>query len=119
MSTMTMVEELARKKCAPCEGGVPPLTAEKAEALLGQVDGWSLAPDGKHIRRQWTVKNFMAGIDFFNKVAEVAEQEGHHPDLHLEEYRRVTVELSTHSVGGLSESDFIMAAKINLLPIAL
>jgi 4a-hydroxytetrahydrobiopterin dehydratase len=111
--------ELARKTCAPCEGGVSPLSREEAETLLQSLDGWSLAADGQRIRRDWVVKNFMAGIDFFQKVAALAEQEGHHPDLHLEGYRHVTVELSTHAIGGLSENDFILAAKIDELPIAL
>src|SRR4051794_35373094 len=118
MSTPTS-EELIRKKCTPCEGGVPPLSAEEASSLLGQVEGWRLTPDGRRIRREWTVKNFMAGIAFFDQVAALAEQEGHHPDLHLEGYRNVTVELWTHAIGGLSENDFILAAKINQVPIAV
>jgi 4a-hydroxytetrahydrobiopterin dehydratase len=73
--------------------------------------------DGRQISRSWTVKNFMAGIDFFNKVAALAEEEGHHPDLHLEGYRQVTIVLWTHAVGGLTENDFILAAKINQVPV--
>jgi 4a-hydroxytetrahydrobiopterin dehydratase len=87
--------------------------------LVDCVEGWRLAEDGRRIRRGWTARNFLAAIDFFNKVATLAEQEGHHPDLHLEGYRHVTIELWTHSIGGLSENDFILAAKINQLPIAL
>ena len=116
MSTLTL-EELVRKSCAPCEGGIPPLSLEEAQALLVQVKGWSLVDDGKRIRRAWTARNFMAGITFFNKVAALAEQEGHHPDLHLEGYRQVAIEIWTHAIGGLSENDFILAAKINELPI--
>jgi 4a-hydroxytetrahydrobiopterin dehydratase len=71
------------------------------------------------IRRAWTVRNFMAGIEFFTKVAALAEEEGHHPDLHLEGYRQVAIELWTHAIGGLSENDFILAAKINQIPIQL
>jgi 4a-hydroxytetrahydrobiopterin dehydratase len=112
-------EELTRRECTPCEGGVPPLAADEARALLDKVEGWQLAHEGKRIRRDWTAKNFMAAIDFFNKVAALAEQEGHHPDLHLEGYRHVWVEAWTHSIGGLSENDFILAAKINQIPIAL
>ena len=63
--------------------------------------------------------NFMAGVEFFNKVAALAEEEGHHPDLHLEGYRQVAVELWTHAIGGLSENDFILAAKINQIPIQI
>ena len=112
-------EDLARKKCTPCEGGVPPLSADEAKELLGQVEGWMLSPDGRRIRREWSARNFMAAIDFFNKVAALAEQEGHHPDLHVEGYRNVAVEVWTHAVGGLSENDFILAAKIDQVPIAL
>lgn len=118
MSTPT-AEDLRRKSCVPCEGGVPPLSTEQAEALLSSVEGWSLVDDGQKIRRKWVAKNFQAGIDFFDKVAALAEQEGHHPDLHLEGYRNVSIELSTHAIGGLSENDFILAAKINDVPIAL
>jgi 4a-hydroxytetrahydrobiopterin dehydratase len=71
------------------------------------------------LRRDWQVKNFMAGMEFFREVARLAESEGHHPDLHLEEYRHVWIELWTHAVGGLSENDFILAAKIDRLPVAV
>src|SRR5690348_7242588 len=105
MSTPS-AEELARKKCTPCEGNVPHLAADEVRALLDRVEGWQLARDGKRIRREWTARNFMAAIDFFDKVAALAEREGHHPDLHLEGYRHVTIELWTHALGGLSENDF-------------
>lgn len=116
MSTQD-ASELTRKKCAPCEGGVPPLSREESESLINAVEGWELTEGGKKIRRKWTVKNFVAGIDFFNKVAALAEDEGHHPDLHLTGYRIVSIEIMTHAVGGLTENDFILAAKINELPI--
>lgn len=112
-------DQLTRKKCAPCEGGVPILTPEDVQALLGQVPDWRVVHDGQRIRREWTVKNFMAGIRFFNDVAALAEEEGHHPDLHLVGYRGVAIEIWTHAIGGLSENDFILAAKIDQLPIAL
>lgn len=118
MSTLT-AEQLTRKKCSPCEGGVPPVSRAEAQALLTDLEGWSLAADSKRISRHWVAKNFMTAIGFFNKVAELAEEEGHHPDLHLEGYRRVTIDLTTHAIDGLSENDFIMAAKINLIPIAV
>jgi 4a-hydroxytetrahydrobiopterin dehydratase len=110
-------EELTRKRCAPCEGGIPPLSREEAEATVRNLEGWTLDPDGRRITRSWTVKDFMAGIELFNKVAALAEEEDHHPDLHLEGYRKVTIALSTHAVGGLTENDFILAAKINQLPV--
>jgi 4a-hydroxytetrahydrobiopterin dehydratase len=112
-------EQLTEKKCVPCEGGVPKLTREEAEAFLKNVSGWTLTPDGIRIRREWRVKNFLGGLDFFQKVAEVAEAEGHHPDLHLVGYRNVAIEIWTHAIGGLSENDFILAAKIDALPVKL
>jgi 4a-hydroxytetrahydrobiopterin dehydratase len=87
--------------------------------LLASVPGWELSTTGKAIRRQWVARNFLAAIDFFNAIAALAEREGHHPDLHLEGYRNVAVEISTHAIGGLSENDFILAAKIGELPIVL
>jgi 4a-hydroxytetrahydrobiopterin dehydratase len=87
--------------------------------LLGDLPGWQLSDDGIRIRREWVVRDFMAAIDFFNRVAELSEHEGHHPDLHLAGYRNVAVELWTHAIGGLSENDFISAAKINELPVEL
>jgi 4a-hydroxytetrahydrobiopterin dehydratase len=109
--------DLTKKRCVPCEGGIPALSREEALALLRDVDGWSLDSNGQRIYRSWTMKNFVAGIDFFNRVAALAEDEGHHPDLHIEGYRNVKIELWTHAVGGLTENDFILAAKINLLPV--
>lgn len=110
-------ECLVGKKCQPCEGGVDPCTREEAEQQLKQLDGWRLTENGQRIRKEWTVKHFMAGMAFFNKIAEVAEEDGHHPDLHIEGYRNVAVELWTHAIGGLSENDFILAAKIDQLPV--
>ncbi|HEY1786348.1 MAG TPA: 4a-hydroxytetrahydrobiopterin dehydratase [Pirellulales bacterium] len=118
MQTQTS-DELVEKKCLPCEGGVPKYALGEAAAQLEKLPDWTLVHGGQRIRRQWVVKNFMAGIDFFNRVAQVAEQDGHHPDLHLEGYRNVAIELWTHAIGGLSENDFILAAKIDRLPIAL
>jgi 4a-hydroxytetrahydrobiopterin dehydratase len=111
------VEQLRAKKCVPCEGGVPKLTIEEAQSQLGKLVGWKITDDGQRIRKEWTVKHFMAGMRFFNKVAEVAEGEGHHPDLHIVGYRNVAIEIWTHAIGGLSENDFILAAKIDELPV--
>ena len=118
METQT-VEQLTQKKCLPCEGGVPKYTPAEASRQLTRLAGWRLTHDGQRIRQDWVVKNFTAGIDFFQRVAEVAEADGHHPDLHLEGYRNVWIELYTHAIGGLSENDFILAAKIDQLPITL
>lgn len=112
-------EQLVTKKCLPCEGGVPKLSRAEAEALAANVPGWQVSADGQRIRKEWRVRNFLAAMDFFRAVAEVAESEGHHPDLHLERYRNVAVEIWTHAIGGLSENDFILAAKIDRLPIEL
>ncbi len=109
----------AGKKCRPCEGGVEPDTPEQTEAQLELLEGWYTTYDGQRIRKDWVAKNFLAGLDFFNKVAEIAEQDGHHPDLHIAGYRNVSVELWTHAIGGLSENDFILAAKVDQVPITL
>jgi 4a-hydroxytetrahydrobiopterin dehydratase len=116
MQTQT-TDELVAKKCVPCEGGVPKYSLEQAQAQLTKLADWRLTHDGQRIRKDWTVKNFMAGMKFFDAVARLAEEDGHHPDLHLEGYRNVWIELWTHAIGGLSENDFILAAKIDRLPI--
>lgn len=108
---------LRTKKCVPCEGGVPKLTPDEAEAQNKELTGWEIVRDHQRIRKNWTVKNFMAGMRFFNAVAELAEEEGHHPDLHIEGYRNASIEIWTHAIGGLSENDFILAAKIDALPV--
>ncbi|MBC8116008.1 MAG: 4a-hydroxytetrahydrobiopterin dehydratase [Candidatus Saccharimonas sp.] len=117
--TAQTVEQLRAKKCLPCEGGVPKLTVAEAEAQLAKLQGWTIAHQGERIRKEWVVKNFLAAMRFFEKVAGVAEAEGHHPDLHLVGYRNVAIEIWTHAIGGLSENDFILAAKIDELPVEL
>ena len=118
MST-TATKGLANRQCASCEGGVPPLSGEEVKGYLTEVPEWKLSADGKRIRREWRVKDFLAGLDFFNRIGKLAEQEDHHPDLHLTGYRDLVIEISTHSIGGLSENDFILAAKIDKLPVEL
>ena len=98
---------------------MPKYSLEESRASSTTLDGWRLTHDGQRIRKDWVVKNFMAGIEFFNRVAEIAEGDGHHPDLHLEGYRNAWIELYTHAIGGLSENDFILAAKIDQLPVTL
>jgi 4a-hydroxytetrahydrobiopterin dehydratase len=117
--TTSTTAELTRKHCVPCEGGIPPLSADQVQHLLRAVPHWKLSADGKRICREWRVQNFLAALDFFSRVAKVAEQEDHHPDLHLVGYRNVTIEIWTHAINGLSENDFILAAKIDMLPVAL
>jgi 4a-hydroxytetrahydrobiopterin dehydratase len=87
--------------------------------LLIAIDGWKLTHDGQRIRREWRVKNFATGVEFLDRVAQIAEDEWHHPDLHLEGFRNVWIEIWTHAIGGLSENDFILAAKIDRLPVEL
>lgn len=111
--------DLRKKKCVPCEGGVPPVPRQQAEQLLVNLPGWELSEDGIRIHRHWITRDFMAAMEFFNRIAELAEDEGHHPDLHLVGYRNVTVELWTHAIGGLSENDFIVAAKIDEITVEL
>ena len=116
---MTSASELRTRKCQACEGGVPPLSAEQVREYLAALPQWHPSDDGRRIRREWRVKDFAAALDFFNRVGQIAEEEDHHPDLHLVAYRTVTIELWTHAIGGLSENDVILAAKIDQLPVAL
>lgn len=117
MSEPQTSDQLRQKKCVPCEGGVPRLTAAEADEQAQHVDGWQVIHNHERIRKEWTVKHFMAGIDFFNKVAELSESEAHHPDLHIVGYRNVAIEIWTHAIGGLSENDFILAAKIDQIAV--
>ena len=112
-------EPLASKRCLPCEGGVAKLTPGEADAQLSSIAGWRLTYDGSRIRKDWTARGFKAAMDFLNRVADLAEQGRHHPDLHLEGYRNVWIEIWSHAIGGLSQNDFILAAKIDQLPIRL
>jgi 4a-hydroxytetrahydrobiopterin dehydratase len=116
---MSSATDLSHQHCKPCEGGVPPLSPEQVRELLPALLQWKLSADGKRIRREWRMKDFAAALHFFNRVGQVAESEDHHPDLHLTGYRNVAIELWTHAVGGLSENDFILAAKIDEVPAEL
>jgi len=111
--------ELIYKKCSACEGDMAVVEPKEAECQLEKLPGWRISHAGKRIRKDWTVKNFTAGLEFFERVGRLAEADNHHPDLHLEGYRNVWIELSTHAIGGLSENDFILAAKINGLSVDL
>lgn len=118
MHTATAAE-LSRQRCTPCEGGVPALSADQVTSLMPALPDWKLTGDGQRLRREWRVKDFAVALDFFNRVGQVAEQEDHHPDLHLVGYRNVAIEIWTHAVNGLTENDFILAAKIDKLPVEL
>ena len=109
--------DLTKKHCVPCEGGMPPLSNEQEDEILHFVQddngGWLLVRDGTHkIRRQFKFKDFKEAMIFVNKVAEIANKEDHHPNIKIV-YNKVNLDLFTHALGGLSENDFIMAAKIN------
>lgn len=117
--TECSIDQLSVKKCKPCEGGVPALNQGQAEDALRALPGWSLSGDAKGMRREWVMKDFVSAVELIGRIKDVAEADDHHPDLHLTSYRRLTVELSTHAIGGLSENDFILAAKIEKLPKSL
>ena len=110
---------LSQKRCAPCEGGVAPLARDQLKPYLDAVPQWGVTADGKRIRREWRVKDFSTSLNFFERVGHIAEEEDHHPDLHLTGYRNVAIEVGTHAIDGLSENDFILAAKIDKLPVEL
>lgn len=109
-----MTVELADRKCVPCRGGTPPLTAEEIAPLFGQLaEGWRVEDD-KRLIKSYRFKNFVQAVDFVNAITTVAEEEGHHPDLYVR-WGEVRVYLWTHKIDGLTESDFYMAAKIDRL----
>ena len=107
--------ELTAKQCTACEGGTPAFTTEQVAAHLPAVPEWKLSDDGKLIRRKYKCADFVTAMAFLQRVAVLAEEEQHHPDLHLTGYKNVAIELSTHAIGGLSANDFIVAAKIDRL----
>lgn len=104
--------DLTAKKCVACEGGMPPLTGAMLEPYLKAVKGWALNEDGKKIRKDFSFPDFKTALAFVNRVGEIAEAEGHHPDIQLG-WGKAAVELWTHAINGLSENDFIVAAKID------
>jgi 4a-hydroxytetrahydrobiopterin dehydratase len=113
MTDTPTAADLAAKKCVPCEGGVPRLSLAEAEAHLAALPAWRLTHDGTRIRRDFTLPDFRSAVKLLNTIAALAEREQHHPDLHLEGYRKAWAEIHTHAIGGLSENDFILAAKID------
>ncbi len=102
---------LADRACVPCKGGILPLTREQFAPLLVQLDGWAVEDDRKLVK-QYRFKDFRRALEFVNRAGEIAEAEGHHPDLHLA-WGRVGTEIWTHKINGLTESDFVMAAKLD------
>jgi len=111
-----MKKDLLKQKCEACEGGIKPMTKIEAESMLNyHIPDWFLNSESKIISKKFVFKDFKQALNFINKVGEIAEQEGHHPDIHLVNYKNVEIDLSTHAIGGLSFNDFIMAVKINEL----
>ena len=106
------MNNLLNKKCIPCEGGVMPLNKEEAKKYLAELSGWTLDEKYTVISKEYKFQDFIGAINFVNKISEIAEEEGHHPDIHIF-YNKVLLELSTHSIKGLSENDFILAIKID------
>lgn len=106
--------DLAAKKCIPCEGGMPALTKEEAEALIAQLKGWELTDEAKKIEKEFKFADFKEALAFVNVVGALAEAEDHHPEIEFG-WGKAEIELTTHSIGGLSENDFILAAKIDAL----
>ena len=107
--------DLTKKKCEPCEGGVKPFDPKETETYMTYLKTpWEVVSDGKKIEHKYKFKDFVEAIKFVNKVAEVAEEDQHHPDIFVS-YSRVTITLWTHAIGGLSVNDFILASKIELI----
>lgn len=106
-------DSLVRRHCQPCEGGVEPIALSEAKRLAAALPGWQLDEAGSTISRKLNGGSFKNLIEWVNKIAAIAEQQQHHPDLHLTGYRHLKIVLTTHAIGGLSQNDFIMAAKID------
>lgn len=107
------MSDLAAMKCVPCQGGVPPLSRERVKELLAQLSGWGVEKD-HHLIRSFPFPDFVTALAFVNKVGALAEEQGHHPDIYLS-WGMVRITTWTHKIDGLTESDFILAAKIDRL----
>lgn len=108
-------DQLSKGHCVPCEGGTQPLTdVEVATYLTLLKTPWHVSDEGKKIEKKFKFKDFKESMDFVNKVADIAESEGHHPEIEIS-YNKVEIELTTHAIGGLSTNDFILASKIEII----
>ena len=107
------MSELSSKQCVPCRGGVPPLQGDEIQRLLSQLNGWEVVRE-HHLKKNYGFSNFAEALKFVNRVGELAEEQGHHPDICFG-WGKVEVTIWTHKIDGLTESDFILAAKIDTL----
>ena len=110
-----MSDRMAKLQCGPCRDGVEPLGRQASLAYLAERPNWSLGADGKHIEREFRFRCFADALAFVNEVGAIAEEQGHHPDISFG-WGYASIRLQTHSIGGLHENDFILAAKIDILP---
>jgi len=108
------MSDLASRSCVPCKGGVPPLAGAELDALAEQLEGGWRVVDGHHLEKEFRFGNFVDALAFTNRVGELAEEQGHHPDIHLS-WGKVRIEVWTHTIDGLTESDFVWAAKCERL----
>lgn len=109
------IVNLTKKHCKACEGYEKPMSSQEAERYLEKVLEWKISEDGKSITKEFKFKDFKEALEFVNKVGVLAEKEGHHPDINLHSYRKVKINLTTHAIKGLSENDFIVASKVDLI----
>lgn len=109
-----MASDLASKTCVPCRGGVPPLSMDVASRLMEQLDGWTF--EQGHLTKSYAFADFAAALAFVNKMGAISEEQAHHPDLYMT-WGKVSVEIWTHKIDGLTESDFILAAKFDEIPV--
>lgn len=107
------MSELSSKQCVPCRGGVPPLRGEEIQRLQAQLNGWEVVME-HHLKKNYGLANFAEALKFVNRVGELAEEQGHHPDICFG-WGKVEITIFTHKIDGLTESDFILAAKIDEL----
>ncbi len=110
-----MASDLLKKKCVPCEKkGMKPFTKEEVEDYLLEVQGWTLDEKAQKISKEYKFQDFIGAINFVNLIADISEEEGHHPDISVHDYNKVKITLWTHNAEGLTENDFILAAKIDV-----
>jgi 4a-hydroxytetrahydrobiopterin dehydratase len=109
------MEKLKNKKCEPCEGGIAPLKREEFSVYLDQVNEWEFIEDDTKMEREIEFNDFVSAVNFINRVGDVAEEEGHHPNIYLHSWNKVKLTLYTHAIGGLSINDFVCAVKFDAL----